>query len=63
MVRETDMPHAMQSHAMELAYKALDLHEVSDCRSIAHHIKQVSIIFILKIKYSSLRFLYIWILL
>ncbi|CAB4284610.1 unnamed protein product [Prunus armeniaca] len=40
VVRETDMPHAMQSHAMELAYKALDLHEVSDCRSIAHHIKQ-----------------------
>lgn len=41
VVRETDMPTLMQSHAMELAYKALDLHEVSDCRSIAHYIKQV----------------------
>ncbi|PRQ43104.1 putative dynein ATPase [Rosa chinensis] len=40
VVRETDMPTLMQSHAMELAYKALDLHEVSDCRSIAHYIKQ-----------------------
>lgn len=41
VVRETDMPTLMQSYAMELSYKALDLHEVSDCRSIAHYIKQV----------------------
>ena len=40
-VRETDMPEAMQNHVMELAYQALDLHEVSDCQSIAHYIKQV----------------------
>ncbi|XP_062095458.1 uncharacterized protein LOC133801304 isoform X2 [Humulus lupulus] len=40
VVRETDMTEAMQSHVMELAYKALDLHEVSDCQSIANYIKQ-----------------------
>ncbi|CAI9766249.1 unnamed protein product [Fraxinus pennsylvanica] len=40
IVRETDMPDAMKSHAMELAYQALDLHEVADCQSIAHYIKQ-----------------------
>ncbi|KAF8402989.1 hypothetical protein HHK36_011083 [Tetracentron sinense] len=40
VVRETDMHEGMQSHVMELAYQALDLHEVSDCKSIAHHIKQ-----------------------
>ncbi|CAL5420194.1 unnamed protein product [Camellia sinensis] len=40
VVRETDMEEAMQSHVMELAYQALDLHEVSDCQSIAHYIKQ-----------------------
>ncbi|KAK6943597.1 hypothetical protein RJ641_024699, partial [Dillenia turbinata] len=31
----------MQSHVMELAYKALDLHEISYCQAIAHYIKQV----------------------
>lgn len=41
VIRESDMPEMMQSHAMELAYQALDLHEVSDCKSIAQHIKQV----------------------
>lgn len=41
VVRETDMPEEMQSRVMELAYQALDLHEVSDCQSIAHYIKQV----------------------
>ncbi|KAH7844995.1 hypothetical protein Vadar_033989 [Vaccinium darrowii] len=40
VVRETDMPEALQSHVMELAYRALDLHEVSDFQSIAHFIKQ-----------------------
>ncbi|KAK4478523.1 hypothetical protein RD792_014003 [Penstemon davidsonii] len=40
IVRETDMPDDMQSHAMELAYQALDLHEVSDCQSIAHYMKK-----------------------
>ncbi|KAK9289383.1 hypothetical protein L1049_007538 [Liquidambar formosana] len=40
VVRETDMPEAMQTHVMELAYQALDLHEVSDYQAIAHYIKQ-----------------------
>ncbi|KDP24543.1 hypothetical protein JCGZ_25107 [Jatropha curcas] len=40
VVRETDMPELMQSHAMELAYQALDSHEASDRQSIAHYIKQ-----------------------
>ncbi|KAL8517475.1 hypothetical protein ACS0TY_015648 [Phlomoides rotata] len=40
IVRETDMPDDLQNHAMELAYQALDLHEVSDCQSIAHYIKK-----------------------
>lgn len=45
VVRETDMSEAMQDHVMELAYKALDLHEVSDCQSIAYYIKQVLFFF------------------
>lgn len=59
VLRETDMPEAMQSHVMELAYKALDLHEVSDSQSIANYIKQVlylslKIFFLLERKdYSS----------
>ncbi|MBA0581493.1 dynein light chain 1, cytoplasmic [Gossypium raimondii] len=40
VVRESDMPMEMQSRVMELAYQALDLHEVSDCQSIARYIKQ-----------------------
>ncbi|XWS43775.1 hypothetical protein CRYUN_Cryun16bG0133000 [Craigia yunnanensis] len=36
VVRETDMPEEMQSRVMELAYQAPNLHEVSDCQSIAH---------------------------
>lgn len=44
IVGETDMPDTMKSHAMELAYQALDLHEVADYQSIAHYIKQVFII-------------------
>ncbi|KAJ0089397.1 hypothetical protein Patl1_31778 [Pistacia atlantica] len=40
VVREADMPEMLQNHVMELAYQALDLHEVSDCQSIAHYIKQ-----------------------
>lgn len=41
VVRETDMPEAMQNHCLELAYQALDLHEVCDRQAIAHYIKQV----------------------
>ncbi|RWR86156.1 putative dynein light chain [Cinnamomum micranthum f. kanehirae] len=40
VIRESDMPEMIQSHAMELAYQALDLHEVSDCQSIAQFLKQ-----------------------
>ncbi|KAF5750904.1 RHO guanyl-nucleotide exchange factor 11 [Tripterygium wilfordii] len=41
VVRETDMPAQMQSHVMELAYQALDVHEPSDCQSIACYLKQL----------------------
>lgn len=41
VVRETDMSDDQKNHAMELAYRALDLHEVSDCQSIAYYIKKV----------------------
>ena len=41
VVRETDMPEVVQNHVMELAYQALDAHEVNDCQSIAYYIKQV----------------------
>ncbi|KAJ7961357.1 Dynein light chain [Quillaja saponaria] len=40
VVRETDMPKVMHNHVLELACQALDLHEVSDCQSIAYYIKQ-----------------------
>ncbi|KAJ1384277.1 Dynein light chain, type 1/2 [Sesbania bispinosa] len=40
VVRETDMPEVMQNRVMEFAHQALDAHEVSDCQSIAHFIKQ-----------------------
>ncbi|TKY65963.1 Dynein light chain 1 [Spatholobus suberectus] len=41
VVRDTDMSEGMQSYVMELAHQALDAHEVSDCQSIAHFIKQM----------------------
>lgn len=41
IVSETDMTEEMQCQVMELAYQALDLHEVSDFQSMAHFIKQV----------------------
>ncbi|CAN1142505.1 Dynein light chain 1, cytoplasmic [Linum perenne] len=40
VVRETDMAEEMQSRILELAYKALDVHEVSDCQAISHYIKK-----------------------
>ncbi|TKY45912.1 Dynein light chain LC6 [Spatholobus suberectus] len=39
-VKETDMPRKMQIHAMASASQALDLCDVSDCISIAAHIKK-----------------------
>lgn len=41
MVKETDMPVKMQLQAMACASQALDLYDVSDCVSIAAHIKRV----------------------
>ncbi|MQL81224.1 hypothetical protein Taro_013675 [Colocasia esculenta] len=40
LVEDTDMPVKMQLQAMTVASGALDLFDVSDCRSIAAHIKK-----------------------
>ncbi|KAL4353224.1 hypothetical protein GQ457_06G017500 [Hibiscus cannabinus] len=40
LVKETDMPEKMQTQAMDYASQALDLYDVSDCISIAAHIKK-----------------------
>ncbi|MBA0597525.1 hypothetical protein Gotri_005478 [Gossypium trilobum] len=40
MIKETDMPEKMQTQAMDSASQALDLYDVSDCISIAAHIKK-----------------------
>ncbi|KAK3436475.1 hypothetical protein EUGRSUZ_C01031 [Eucalyptus grandis] len=40
MVKETDMPEKMQSKALAAASQALDLFDVSDCVSLASHIKK-----------------------
>ncbi|CAJ1936973.1 unnamed protein product [Sphenostylis stenocarpa] len=40
LVKETDMSPKMQIHAMASASHALDLYDVSDCISIAAHIKK-----------------------
>lgn len=53
VVRETDMSDDQKNHAMELAYRALDLHEVSDCQSIAYYIKKVCFFFCKKGKSNS----------
>jgi dynein light chain LC8-type len=61
VVRETDMAEEMQNKVMELAHQALDAHEVSDCQSIAHFIKQVSLYLQIKLKFPLLKldFLYL----
>lgn len=41
MIGETDMPQVMQSHAMQVATEALDLHDINDCKDIACYIKTV----------------------
>lgn len=41
LVKETDMSPKMQIHAMAAASHALDLYDVSDCISVAAHIKKV----------------------
>ncbi|KAK8662137.1 hypothetical protein V6N13_091725 [Hibiscus sabdariffa] len=40
LIKETDMPEKMQTQAMDSASQALDLYDVSDCISIAAHIKK-----------------------
>ncbi|KAJ7969601.1 Dynein light chain [Quillaja saponaria] len=40
VIKETDMPLKMQIQAMASASHALDLYDVSDCISIAAHIKK-----------------------
>ncbi|XP_022751705.1 dynein light chain 1, cytoplasmic-like [Durio zibethinus] len=40
VIKETDMPEKMQNQAMASASQALDLYDVSDCISIAAHIKK-----------------------
>ncbi|KAJ1437964.1 Dynein light chain, type 1/2 [Sesbania bispinosa] len=40
MVKESDMPLKMQIQAMASASQALDLYDVSDCISVAAHIKK-----------------------
>jgi hypothetical protein len=42
MVEDTDMPAKMQAQAMAAASRALDRFDVLDCRSIAAHIKKVT---------------------
>lgn len=44
LVEDTDMPVKMQIQAMASASQALDLYDVLECRSIAAHIKQVTLI-------------------
>ncbi|XP_038981433.1 dynein light chain LC6, flagellar outer arm-like [Phoenix dactylifera] len=39
-IQDTDMPIEMQFQAMSSASEALDLFDVSDCTSIAAHIKK-----------------------
>lgn len=42
-IQDTDMPLKMQSQATSCASYALDLFDVTDCKSIAAHIKRVCI--------------------
>lgn len=44
MIIETDMPVKMQIDAMASASQALDLYDVSDCVSVAAHIKKVRVL-------------------
>ncbi|KAL4308962.1 hypothetical protein GQ457_01G046050 [Hibiscus cannabinus] len=40
LIKETNMLEKMQTQAMDSASQALDLYDVSDCISIAAHIKK-----------------------
>ncbi|CBI28057.3 hypothetical protein PVL29_014209 [Vitis rotundifolia] len=40
VIKESDMPVKMQKQAMASASQALDIYDVSDCVSIAAHIKK-----------------------
>ncbi|KAL4281803.1 hypothetical protein GQ457_03G015020 [Hibiscus cannabinus] len=39
LIKEIDMPEKMQTQAIDYAFQALDFYDVSDCISIAAHIK------------------------
>ncbi|KAG0605835.1 hypothetical protein M758_9G091500 [Ceratodon purpureus] len=39
MIGETDMPQALQSHAVRAASEALDMHEGTDYKDVAYYIK------------------------
>ncbi|XP_044486012.1 dynein light chain 1, cytoplasmic-like [Mangifera indica] len=40
LIQDTDMSVKMQIHAMTCASQALDLYDVSECESIAGHVKK-----------------------
>ena len=42
MVGETDMPQALQAHAVRAAAEALDLHQGTDYKDVAFYIKSVT---------------------
>jgi len=42
LIGDTDMPQALQAHAVRAASEALDMHEVTDFKEIAYYIKNVS---------------------
>lgn len=42
LIQDTDMSVKMQIHAMTCASQALDLYDVSECESIAGHVKKVT---------------------
>ncbi|WJZ97952.1 hypothetical protein VitviT2T_016517 [Vitis vinifera] len=44
VIKESDMPVKMQKQAMASASQALDIYDVSDCVSIAAHIKKVTLL-------------------
>ncbi|KAL4289483.1 hypothetical protein GQ457_14G014240 [Hibiscus cannabinus] len=41
LIKEIDMPEKMQTQAIDYAFQALDFYDVSDCISIAAHIKML----------------------
>jgi len=42
LIGDTDMPQALQAHAVRAASEALDIHEITDFKEIAYYVKNVS---------------------